>query len=260
MISWQGLLQPVQDFLHGIATLLLQSVSFIPDTPIVGIIAVIIGGMLPALAWLWFWLREDSKHPEPRRLIALAFFAGMCTVALVIPLEQYVATFFSNQTITFTLWSGIEEICKYLAALIAVLWRPDNDEPIDSVIYMITVALGFSAVENTLFLGSSIAGSTVLQTVITGNLRFVGATLLHLLSSATIGVALALAFYKPRRVKVLYGVVGVILAILLHSSFNFLILNTPTTDILRTFVLVWIGVVVLLAVIEFVKRIRPRMR
>ncbi len=230
------------------------------STDALSILAAMAGGMLPAFAWLWFWLREDAKHPEPRRLIALAFLAGMCSVAIAIPLEQFAANFIHDQTLQFSAWSAIEETLKYLAALVAVLWRKDNDEPIDSVIYMVTVALGFSAVENTLFLLSPLAGVNVLQTIITGNLRFVGATLLHVVSSATIGVALALAFYKPRSVKVLYAVSGVILAALLHSTFNFLILNTQAANLLRTFVFVWIGVVVLLAVLEYVKRIHPRTR
>jgi RsiW-degrading membrane proteinase PrsW (M82 family) len=229
-----------------------------PD--IVSILAAAAGGILPALAWLWFWLREDSAHPEPRRLIALAFLAGMCTVAVAIPLEQYVAAFIPSQTLTFTVWAAIEEVLKFLAALIAVLWRKDNDEPVDAVIYMICVALGFSAVENTLFLWSPLAGTSILQAFVTGNLRFVGATLLHVLSSATIGVALALSFYKPRAAKIRYAAVGVILAFLLHSSFNFLIMNAPSADLMRTFVFVWIGVIILLAALEFVKRIRPRTR
>jgi RsiW-degrading membrane proteinase PrsW (M82 family) len=230
------------------------------SSDITSILAAIAGGILPALAWLWFWLREDAKHPEPRRLIALAFFAGMCSVAIAIPLEQFVATMLPNQLLTFSAWSGIEEVVKYLAALIAVLWRNDNDEPIDAVIYMICVALGFSAVENTLFLWSPLSGSTISQTFVTGNLRFLGATLLHVLSSATIGVALALSFYKSRSAQLRYTLGGVILAALLHSTFNFLILNTPQAYILRTFVFVWIGVIVLLAALEFVKRIHPRFR
>jgi RsiW-degrading membrane proteinase PrsW (M82 family) len=228
------------------------------SSDVLSILAATAGGILPALAWLWFWRREDAAHPEPRKLIALAFLAGMITVAAAIPLEQYVATLLSSQTLTFTAWSAIEETLKFIAALIAVLWRKDNDEPIDAVIYMVAVALGFSAVENTLFLWSPLSGHTVLETIITGNLRFVGATLLHVLSSATVGVALAISFYKPRGMKILYAIGGVILAILLHSTFNFLILNTPQADLLRTFVFVWIGVVLLLAALEYVKRIRPR--
>ena len=225
-----------------------------------GIVAAAAGGILPALAWLWFWRREDSKHPEPRKLIALAFLAGMVTVALVIPVEKFVAPYLATTTAIFMAWSVIEEVFKYLAARVTVLWRRDDDEPIDPVIYMVTVALGFAAAENTLFLLSPLSGDTVLQTVMTGNLRFVGATLLHVLSSAVIGLMLGLAFYKSARVRRLSAFAGVILASLLHAAFNFFILNTAETDLLRTFVFVWIGVVALIAALEYVKRVHPLWR
>jgi RsiW-degrading membrane proteinase PrsW (M82 family) len=228
------------------------------------ILAAIAGGVLPALAWLWFWRREDSRHPEPRRLIALAFFAGMLAVAVVIPIEKFVQPYAGDvswlppMTILFIAWAFIEEITKYLAAYITVLRRAEDDEPIDPVIYMVTTALGFAAAENTLFLLSPLAGSTVVQTLITGNLRFVGATLLHVLSSAVIGLALALSFYAKRNIKRRYAFFGVIVASILHSVFNFFIINTTEEHLLRTFAFVWLGIVALLAVLEFVKRIKPR--
>ena len=220
--------------------------------------AAIAGGMLPALAWLWFWRREDSKHPEPRRLIALAFLAGMLAVLIVIPIEKFVGVYITDSTLMFTAWAIIEEVTKYVLALVTVLRRREDDEPIDPVIYMVTVALGFAAAENTLFLLSPLAGATALQTILTGNLRFEGATLLHVLSSAAIGVALAASFYRRRRVKRRYVAAGLILAAALHATFNFFILNTAENDLLRTFSFVWIGVVVLIAVLEFIKRLRPR--
>src|SRR3990167_2921435 len=106
--------------------------------PILGAIA---GGLFPALAWLWFWRREDRAHPEPRKLIALAFFAGMVTVAVVIPIQKYVAAYIASQPLIFPLWSAIEETAKSLAASLTALWPREADEPIDSVIYMVTVAL-----------------------------------------------------------------------------------------------------------------------
>ncbi|MCE9541491.1 PrsW family intramembrane metalloprotease [Candidatus Kaiserbacteria bacterium] len=224
------------------------------------VVAAALGGVLPALAWLWFWRREDARHPEPRRVIALAFFAGMVTVALVIPVEKFVAPYLATSTLIFTAWSAIEEIFKYMAARFTVLRSRENDEPIDSVIYMVTVALGFAAAENTLFLLSPVSGESILQTVMTGNLRFVGATLLHVLSSAAIGVFLGLAFYKRRTAKRYYTFAGVILACILHASFNFFILNTAEGDLLITFSFVWLGVVVLIAALEYLKRIRPRLR
>ncbi len=218
------------------------------------------GGVLPALAWVWFWRREDSAHPEPRRLIALAFLAGMVAVGVVIPIERAVVPYIASQTLLFSVWSTIEEIMKYVMARLTVLYRWENDEPIDPIIYMVTTALGFAAAENTLFLLSPLSGDTLAQTILTGDLRFVGATLLHVLSSAVIGVALALSFYKSKRTRRWYTVAGVILAASLHSLFNFLILNTPETHIFRTFGFVWLGLIGLLAVLEYVKRIHPTVK
>lgn len=216
------------------------------------------GGIFPALAWLWFWLKEDSRHPEPRRLIALAFIAGMLTVVIVIPIQKFVATYLATQTAIFAAWSTIEEFTKYIIAWLVVLHRRENDEPIDAVIYMVAVALGFAGLENALFLLSPLSGDTVIQTVLTGNLRFIGATLLHVFSSAIVGITIAYAFYKPTLVREWYAAVGVILASLLHTGFNFLILNTADEHLLRTFAGVWLGVIAVLFALEFVKRIQPR--
>lgn len=232
----------------------------------ISVIAAIAGGMLPALAWLWFWLREDSRNPEPRMLIALAFLAGMISVALAVPLELSVKQlleagtlgFVASSTIIYSIWSGMEELIKYVLAYATVLRRADDDEPIDPVIYMVTVALGFAGAENVLFLLSPLSGNTLAQTIATGDLRFVGATLLHVLSSSLIGVALGLSFYWRRRSHYAAGLIGVAAAISLHIAFNYLILNTPQEMLLRTFSYVWLGVILLLAVLEYIKRIHPR--
>lgn len=218
----------------------------------------IAGGIFPALAWLWFWLKEDSRNPEPRRLIALAFIAGMMTVVIVVPMQKFVAGYLTTQTAIFAAWSTIEEFAKYAVAWITVLHRRENDEPVDAVIYLVAVALGFAGLENALFLLSPLAGETVIETFMTGNLRFVGATLLHVFSSAIVGVALAYSFYRSRLVKEWYAAVGVILASLLHIAFNFLILNTADEHLLRAFAGVWVGVIAVLFALEFVKRIKPR--
>lgn len=221
----------------------------------------IAGGILPALAWLWFWRREDSKHPEPRRLIALAFLAGMLAVGIVIPLERLVQPYLDTQVLVFSVWSALEEIVKYLAAYFSVLNRDEDDEPMDPVIYMVSVALGFAALENVLFLTNpALSGQIWTEILQTGDLRFIGATLLHVLSSAVIGIALGLSFYKKTRVKRAFVFWGLILACALHALFNFLILNAPPEHMLRTFGFVWIGLIGVLAILEYIKRIRPAIR
>lgn len=223
--------------------------------PSLTLFLALLGGILPALLWLWFWLKEDKLHPEPRSLIMLAFFAGMITVPLVIPLEQMALAFAAGSTmLLIILWAAIEELLKYWAAVLVVLRRRANDEPLDPVIYMITVALGFAALENTLFLLNP--SLDLFDGIITGNLRFLGATLLHVLASAVVGLAMGLSFYKGKIAKKVYLYVGIALSIVLHSLFNFFIINSNGEEILTVFAFVWIGIILLLLSFEKIKRIK----
>ncbi len=213
----------------------------------------IVGGVLPALLWLTFWLLEDRCEPEPKRYIVWTFAAGGLMVAAALWLEQNAQHYWSGTTLLLA-WAAIEECLKFGAAYLVALRTRVFDEPLDAVVYMITVALGFSAFENALFLLTPIQNGDILRTIITGDLRFIGATLLHSLSSATIGIALALAFYKSASVKRLYALVGVVLAIALHTLFNFFILGNSGGATFWIFLCIWFGIVVLLFMTEQVKK------
>ena len=218
------------------------------------IILALAGGTIPALIWLWFWLREDRLHPEPRILILTAFLAGMLAVPLVIPFEKAVSDFFGSGSLVFIIWAIVEELAKFFVAWAVVLRRKEVDEPIDAMIYMITVALGFSAIENSLFILAPIVSGDAVGALVTGNLRFIGATLLHIISSSAIGAAFALSFYKSAGLKKEFVIVGVILSILLHAIFNLLIIKgTSNSGTFFVFLSVWITVVVLMIVFERVK-------
>lgn len=213
----------------------------------------LLGGVIPALLWLAFWLMEDRCEPEPKRYIVLTFAAGALMVFAALWLEQRAAALWSGTTLIF-IWALIEELLKFGAAYVVALRTRVFDEPLDAVVYMITVALGFSAFENTLFLISPLQSGDVLRTIITGDLRFIGATLLHSLSSATIGISLALVFYKRAAVKRLAALGGVILAVFLHTVFNFFILGSGGGATFWVFLCIWVGIVMLLFMTEQVKQ------
>lgn len=217
------------------------------------VLLAIAGGVLPALFWLWFWLREDKARPEPVRLIITSFIAGMLVVPLVLPIQQFAVDRFSGNGLIFV-WVVIEEVLKYSAALIVVLWNRAVDEPIDAIIYMITIALGFAALENALFIFNPLVAGDLVGSVLTGHFRFLGATLLHVLASGTVGAAMALAFYARRRVRILAATFGLCIAIALHALFNFSIMNAHGETMLGVFLLVWTGIIVLFLVFEKVKR------
>lgn len=215
-------------------------------------VVAFLGGFIPALFWLWFWLREDKARPEPKALIASAFIAGMAVVAVVLPLQRYALGQFTDGTLVFT-WVVIEEVLKYAAALIVVLWHKTVDEPIDVIIYMITIALGFSALENALFMWSPFMDGQYVESILTGHFRFLGATLLHVLASGTVGAAMAFAFYKSKFARIVWSTVGLCVAIVLHTLFNFFIMDANGETILTVFLFVWMGVIILFLVFEKVK-------
>ena len=219
-------------------------------------IYALLGGILPALIWLAFWLREDYKHPEPRGLILKTFLFGMIAVIIVLPFEKAVDAFLPGMTIVaILLWVILEELFKFAAAFFGGLHSVEDNEPIDPIIYMITAALGFVALENTLFIFGPIIGEDIMKSVITGNLRFVGASLLHVVSSSIIGVALAFSFYQPRRKRVVLALLAIILAVAFHAGFNLTIIRWNNFGAALTFGLVWFGAILLLLAFEKAKTI-----
>jgi RsiW-degrading membrane proteinase PrsW (M82 family) len=185
----------------------------------------IILGLLPSFAWLIFFLREDV-HPEPKKMIARVFMVGALAAFFAVGfqflLKNILQSFQINEyhPISFSLFGFIEEILKFLAAYLVVRKSKFFDEPIDAMIYMITAALGFAMVENLAIMLSIKVLSEAFGIII---LRFVGATLLHALSSALVGYYWAKGLLEIRNWK-LEIAKGIILATFLHTIFNYLIM------------------------------------
>lgn len=217
-----------------------------------------LGGLLPSFVWLYFLLREDASHPEPRTLIAFAFIAGMVAVPIALPLEQFAKAHLTGDLSIFTAWSLIEEVLKYGMAAVLILWRPTVDEAPDYVIYMITVALGFAAAENMLFLTAPLMNGNVASSLFTGDVRFLGSSLLHVVASAAIGFSLAFSITSRPITRMAAAWVGLILAIVLHTAFNTLIINQGTSTTLAAFFLVWMVAVIFFAAFELLKYFQYR--
>ncbi|MCX6788234.1 MAG: PrsW family glutamic-type intramembrane protease [Candidatus Kaiserbacteria bacterium] len=217
-----------------------------------------LGGLLPSFIWLYFLLKEDARCPEPRTIVALAFIAGMAAVPLALPLEQYAKANLFDTVPVLTAWALIEEMLKYIMAATFILWRHAVDEAPDYVIYMITVALGFAAAENMLFLLTPLSNGHIATSFFTGDIRFLGSTLLHIIASATIGFAFAFSKDLGKPARVTAAACGLILAIALHTAFNTLIISAGTSTTFTAFFLVWTAAVVFFATFEVLKYFQYR--
>ena len=219
----------------------------------------LLGGILPAVFWLWFWLKEDKLNPEPRGLIILAFLGGMLATAATYPIEKSIAVHVdgSDMTLLF-LWAVTEETLKFLAIYIIALRSKYFDEPIDAVLYLITIALGFTALENAMFLINPLGDGDAIATILLGNFRFIGATLLHVAASAIVGISLALSFYSKRAKRQFAAFIGLFGAIALHTIFNFSIIVSEGAYLNEIFVGLWVFILGILLICEKIKRIAPR--
>ncbi len=222
------------------------------DPKILGL--AFLGGIIPSLLWLWFWLKEDKKNPEPKGIISVVFIVGIITVIFVIPIQKFIQAHISSPELELVLWATVEEIMKFIAVMV-VLYRTNfANEPIDWPIYMITAALGFAALENTLFLIKPLSVGATAVGLLTGQLRFLGSTLLHTVTSGLVGIAIGVSFHLDGLSKKLYLSIGLILASALHSVFNFFIIRNGGGDFLKVFAFLWVVTIIVMLLFEKIRR------
>jgi len=222
------------------------------------IIVALITGAIPTFLWLWFWLSEDRKHPEPRTMLVVSFIIGALAVVITLPLQEAISSLFISQ-ISFPFFlsiASVEEIIKFGLIYTFIMLTPFVDEPIDYAVYLITGALGFAALENTLYLLDPLRSVFSNASINIAGLRFLGSTLLHAVTAAIIGLFLGLVWHRPKRLRVVVFHAGLILAILLHAAFNFFIINGTNNHIFLSLVSLWIIAILSMYLFERVKRVR----
>jgi len=231
------------------------------------IILVILLGVLPPLLWLWFWLKEDI-HPEPRREIRIVFLAGMFAVVVALIAEHafssanislqnlFIYGAVSFQVLNLVGFALIEELVKTAAAFFTAFKSPLVDEPVDAMIYLITAAMGFAALENMLFVADSLKEAGINQSILVSAFRFINAVLIHASASAIVGAGFAFSFFRrERRVKEI--IFAIFLATILHSLYNFFILGSEGSVMnqLAATLLVGTGAVTALILFERARRV-----
>ncbi len=214
----------------------------------------LIGGILPSLLWLWFWLKEENKKPEPKGILRMVFITGIFAVILVLPIQKFVQAHINDANIKLILWAATEEVMKFLAVFVVIYKTKYDHKPIDWPIYLITAALGFAALENTLFLIKPLSNGENTLSLVTSELRFLGSTLLHAVTSGILGLAIGFSMHKKIFSKEFYFIVGLLLAVSLHSIFNFFIIENSGSDFLKVFASLWIVAIIVMFLFEKIRR------
>jgi RsiW-degrading membrane proteinase PrsW (M82 family) len=194
-------------------------------------------GLIPGIFWLFFSLRQDDNK-EPPSLLLRVFLVGMLSAIIAMVIEslgfsliERIAPIISPSLFSvlflvelFVIIALVEELAKYGAVRFTVFKKPDFDEPVDAMVYMVVAALGFATMENMfVFLGfiGTILIPQELFTYFTG--RFLFATPIHVIASGFLGYFMALGMVRK---NVLFLPLGIIIATLLHGLYNFSILES----------------------------------
>jgi len=214
----------------------------------------LLGGIVPSLLWLWFWVREEEKKPEPAGLLTVIFILGMLAVILVLPIQKFIKMNVSAYGWQLTLWATAEEMIKFIAVMLILYKTRQIDEATDWPIYLITAALGFAALENALFLLKPFALGETTVGLLTGQLRFLGSTLLHAVSSGIVGISMGLSLYMRPLRKKLYLLSGLLVAIALHTTFNFFIMKNSGDGFLQVYSFLWVVSVIVILLFEKLRR------
>lgn len=222
------------------------------DPKILGI--AFLSGTIPSILWLWFWLKETKKKSEPIGILIFCFILGIISVVFVLPIEKFIQKSIQSSELQIIGWATIEEMIKYLVVLILINKTRYLNKPIDWAIFMITAALGFAALENALFLIEPISLGQTVVGLLTGQLRFLGSTLLHTVASGIVGISLGFSFYMDPLAKKLYLFMGLFAAILLHSAFNFFIMSNNGSEFLKVLAFLWVATIINLLLFEKLRR------
>ncbi len=197
-------------------------------------IILLLASFGPGLFWLWIFYRQDRYQPEPAKMIYKVFGAG---ILLVIPAglleqtwrNQLLGSIQDNNWIgllvmSFLVISLIEEGLKSLFLIWFVGRSKELDEPVDGIIYGVTLGLGFASLEN--FLWAYLFGIQIAA------LRAVVTTLAHAAFTGWMGRYLSnYRLNSGASTSVLWS--GFLIAFVSHGLYDFLLfLRNPFSAVL----------------------------
>jgi RsiW-degrading membrane proteinase PrsW (M82 family) len=201
------------------------------ETGLVELIIGLICATLPVPIYVMLLLWIDRYESEPLWMLATVFFWGALVAVFIafifntgFSIVATVAT--HNQQIGENFGAVIsapivEESAKAFILVVLFLWKKDEfDGVIDGIVYAGMVGLGFAMTENVLYYGRALQGGLGGLTLVF-IIRGMAAPFSHPLFTSMTGIGLGWARQSNNGfIKVTMPVLGFMLAILMHATWN----------------------------------------
>jgi len=202
------------------------------------IIAILAAAIVPPLIYL-IWVRDTEVcRREPYSALLRAFlFGATISVAISYVVESLAMTilYSGNSPLALGFWNFAPFDPTLQTVILAVIIAPVVEETAkalgvlnssrrileieDGIIYGAAVGLGFAAAENILYLASAMTEGVEVF-ALTAVVRALTSTVLHASATAIVGYGIALAIFSRRSGMYKSWWPYLLMAILLHASFN----------------------------------------
>ena len=201
------------------------------ETGVVQLIIGLICATLPVPVYVMLLLWIDRYESEPLWMLATVFFWGALVAILIAfvfntGISEFAAIATNSRQIGENVGAVIsapivEESAKAFILVVLFLWKKDEfDGIVDGIVYAGMVGLGFAMTENILYYGRALQGGFGGLTLVI-IIRGIAAPFSHPLFTSMTGIGLGWARQSNSGfIKITMPVLGFMLAILMHATWN----------------------------------------
>ncbi|TVP82836.1 MAG: protease PrsW [Alkalicoccus sp.] len=180
-------------------------------------VGIFTAAFAPAAALLLFFYLKDEFGQEPVYMVIRSFVFGALLVFPVIFIQFVITEETGAASMLFQVivqTALLEEFLKWFVVLLTVFFHVHFNQRYDGIVYACAVGLGFAAMENVFYL--------LADGLDTAFLRAVFPTTSHALFGVVMGYYLGAAKFSSR--KKLFLAAALVVPVLLHSAYNFILL------------------------------------
>ncbi|TYB31574.1 MAG: PrsW family intramembrane metalloprotease [Candidatus Mcinerneyibacterium aminivorans] len=185
--------------------------------------------ILPGILIIVYFYKRDRLEPEPKWMIVKTFFLGILASSAALFFNSLFGGIFQNNLLIGAVLIApiVEESCKFYSVKYFRFKDKHFTEPMDGIVYGVTVAVGFAVMENLNYVYRALQEGHVYYTLIIRGFLSVPA---HALFAVIWGYALGM--YKFGKKDENFVKNSLIQAMIFHSAFNAIaVLVNPIWDI-----------------------------
>jgi len=177
--------------------------------------------IIPGLIVLYYFYKRDKLEPEPKSMIFKTLFLGIMAASIAYFFNIFFGSLVSrNILVTSVLIAPfVEEMSKFHTVKFFRFNDKHFSEPMDGIVYGVSVAVGFAIIENLLYIQRALEDGDVYATLIVRGFLSVPA---HALFAVVWGYALGMYKFGKRDKEFVKK--SLILSIMFHAAFNGIII------------------------------------